>query len=120
MTFEGRAIPCPAGANLRVVLVRAKLPLYNGLARALNCRGFGTCGTCAVRVEGDVSEPTAVERWRLDVPPHHLEKGLRLACQTSVLGDVTVRKYGGLWGQHAEPPPGQAAPPPPGLGRSDT
>ena len=98
VSFAGRVIPCPEGANLRTVLLRARLPLYNGVARAIHCRGLGTCGTCAVRVEGAVSESTAVERWRLGFPPHDREAGLRLACQCSVLGDLVVTKYEGLWG----------------------
>ena len=86
-----------------MVLLRARLPLYNSVARALNCRGFGACGTCAVRIEGKVSEPTAVERLRLDLPPHDREAGLRLACQCQVLGDLDVTKYAGVWGHHEEP-----------------
>jgi ferredoxin len=86
-----------------VVLLRARLPLYNGVARAIHCRGFGACGTCAVRIEGAVSEPTAMERWRLDKAPHHLDAGLRLACQCSVLGDLKVTKYEGIWGQGDKP-----------------
>jgi len=103
--FAGRAVECPAGANLRTVLLRARLPLYNSVARAINCRGFGTCGTCAVRIQGAVSEPTAVERWRLDFPPHAPEAGLRLACQVQVLGDLDVAKHAGVWGQRDEPAP---------------
>lgn len=97
--FAGQTIECPPGANLRVVLLRARLPLYTRVARAIHCRGHGTCGTCAVRVEGPVSDPTAAELRRLRLPPHHPEAGLRLACQTNVLGDATVTKYEGLWGQ---------------------
>lgn len=89
------------GANLRVVLLRARLPLYTKVARAVHCRGHGTCGTCAVRVEGKVSEPTPAELRRLSLPPHDPQAGLRLACQTSVLGDVTVTKHPGLFGQRA-------------------
>lgn len=103
--FAGREIECLPGANLRMVLLRARLPLYHSAARALHCRGFGTCGTCAVRVEGAVSEPTQIERWRLGFPPHDRESGLRLACQTSVLGDVAVTKYEGFWGQRTDAPP---------------
>ena len=99
--FVGQTIECPPGANLRVVLLRARLPLYTRVARAIHCRGHGTCGTCAVRVDGPVSDPTAAELRRLRLPPHHPEAGLRLACQTTVLGDVTVIKYAGLWGQRA-------------------
>lgn len=102
--FAGRTVECLPGANLRVVLLRARLPLYTRVARAIHCRGHGTCGTCAVRVEGAVSEPTPIELRRLRLPPHHPESGLRLACQCNVLGDVTVTKYEGLCGQHTEPP----------------
>jgi ferredoxin len=100
--FAGQTIECLPGANLRVVLLRARLPLYTRVARAIHCRGNGACGTCAVRVEGPVSEPTAIELRRLRMPPHHPEAGLRLACQTTVLGDVTVVKYDGLFGQHTD------------------
>lgn len=101
--FAGRSVECPQGANLRAVLMRARLPLYNRAARALHCRGFGTCGTCAVRVEGPVSAPTAAERLRLRLPPHGPGSGLRLACQVQVLGDLRVTKYEGLWGQGNAP-----------------
>ena len=101
--FAGQTIECPPGANLRVVLLRARLPLYTRVARAIHCRGHGTCGTCAVRVEGPVSDPSAAELRRLRLPPHHPEAGLRLACQTTVLGDVTVIKHEGLWGQRTGP-----------------
>lgn len=97
--FAGKEVRCPAGANLRMVLMRARLPLYNSVARALNCRGLGTCGTCAVRVEGPVSPPSTVERRRLAFPRHDSESGLRLACQCQVLGDLVVTKHTGLWGQ---------------------
>ena len=99
---EETEIPCPEGANLRMVLLRARMPLYTKTARALHCRGHGTCGTCAVRVEGEVSEPTKAELRRLRLPPHDVESGLRLACQCSVLGDVAVTKLGGFFGQHVD------------------
>ena len=99
--FDDKTIECPEGANLRVVLLRARLPLYTRVARAVHCRGHGTCGTCAVRVVGPVSEPTPAERRRLRLPPHDPESGLRLACQCNVLGDITVTKYEGLFGQRA-------------------
>ena len=96
--FAGRTVECPYGANLRMVLLRARLPLYNSVARALNCRGYGTCGTCAVRIEGKVTDLTTAERMRLEFPPHEREAGLRLACQCQVLGDLVVTKYKGVWG----------------------
>ena len=36
--FAGKSVECPEGANLRTVLLRARLPLYNGVARAIHCR----------------------------------------------------------------------------------
>jgi ferredoxin len=97
--FAGQEVECPYGANLRMVLLRARLPLYTLVARALHCRGRGMCGTCAVRIVGPVSEPTDAEQQRLRSFPHHPEAGLRLACQCSVLGDLVVTKHEGLFGQ---------------------
>ena len=106
-------IPCPQGANLRMVLLRARLPLYTKVARALHCRGHGTCGTCAVHVCGELSEMTPAEARRLRMPPFSLpdpeappradDGRLRLACQCNVGGDVTVTKHDGLFGQGSEP-----------------
>ncbi len=101
--FAGKSVECPPGANLRMVLIRARLPLYASAARALNCRGRGLCGTCAVSIEGEVSPPTPVEQRRLSAPPHDAGSGLRLACQCKVLADLRVTKHRGLWGQRAEP-----------------
>ena len=101
--FAGQSVECLAGSNLRMVLLRARLPLYNDAAQALNCRGRGICGTCTVRIEGAVSEPTAAERVRLRLPPHNLEVGLRLACQCNVLGDLEVTKLSGLFGNREAP-----------------
>jgi ferredoxin len=96
--FHDIEIPCPEGANLRMVLLRARQPLYTKAARALHCRGHGTCGTCAVKIAGETSEPTTAELRRLRVPPHDPANGLRLACQVSVLGDMTVTKHDGFFG----------------------
>jgi ferredoxin len=103
--FAGRTVECPLGANLRVVLLRARLPLYSGAARALHCRGNSMCGTCAVRIEGEVSAPTPAEIRRLSLFPHRPESGLRLACQCNVLGDLKVSKHDGLFGQRTDKPP---------------
>ena len=108
--FAGRSIECPEGANLRTVLLRARLPLYTRVAHALHCRGHGTCGTCAVHVEGTVSDMTSAEERRLRFPPHAPGSGLRLACQVSVLGDVVVTKHPGLWGQRIDDGAGSSGP----------
>jgi hypothetical protein len=93
---------CLAGANLRVVLLPRPPSALHGRGPALHCRGRGLCGTCAVRIEGPVSEPTEAELQRFRAFPHQPDSGLRLACQCSVQGDVTVTKYDGLFGQHVD------------------
>jgi len=98
ITFRDRTIECTTGCNLRQVLMDADMPLYNGVASLIHCRGMGTCGTCAVQIEGDVSPMTRVEKWRLGFPPHRRGDGLRLACQCKVLGDLKLEKLDGMWG----------------------
>ena len=98
ISFSGQILECQEGVNLRQVLRNAKLPLYNAAAKWIHCRGLGTCGTCAVEIEGCVSEMTAVEKWRLGFPPHRSSSGLRLACQCKVLGDLKITKHQGMWG----------------------
>jgi len=99
ITAQGKTFECASGANLRKVLLENDIALYNDKAKVVNCHGFGTCGTCAVKVEGQVSEASWREKTRLSLPPHSPAKNLRLACQTQVLGDVTVTKFDGMWGQ---------------------
>jgi len=99
ITIAGKQIDCAAGANLRQVLLKNGSILHNGAATVINCRGIGSCGTCAVEVVGDVSPLNWKEKARLSLPPHQLEKNRRLACQTKVLGDICVTKYDGFWGQ---------------------
>lgn len=99
ITFNGKRIQVRAGANLRRALLKTRCDLYNDDARLLNCHGRGMCGTCAVKIQGEVSPPTKREQWRLSFPPHKKESGLRLACQCEVVGDMKVTKMPGFWGQ---------------------
>jgi ferredoxin len=104
VSFHGEEIECEENADLRAVLLDAaesESP-HNGPTQYLNCGGRAMCGTCAVDVDGDVSDPTAREERRLSLPPHDRDAGLRLACQTRVQGDVDVRKHRGFWGQHVD------------------
>jgi ferredoxin len=108
VTFRDRSVTCEDGARLRSVLLEAGLDPHNGRSTSLNCRGHGTCGTCAVAVSApdgsapDVSPVGVRERARLSFPPHSPESGLRLACQTRVHGDVVVEKHPGFWGHLVE------------------
>jgi ferredoxin len=99
VTAQGKTMQCETGANLRRVLLANGVDLYNGQAKVINCRAIGTCGTCAVQIEGEMSEVNWKDKARRSLPPHNLDRNLRLACQTQVLGDLTVTKYDGFWGQ---------------------
>lgn len=59
-----------------------------GIALDLPCGGEGVCGKCRVMVRSGAGEPNAVEHDAL--APDELEQGVRLACQTSVSGPMTV------------------------------
>lgn len=101
ITAAGQTFTCETGANLRRVLLDNGIDLHNGKAKLINCRGIGSCGTCAVQVNGETSPRNWRENQRLAFPPHRRETSghKRLACQTRVLGDVTVTKFTGFWGQ---------------------
>ncbi len=96
---QGQTIECNISTNLRQVLLENGVDLHNGGSKVINCRGIGSCGTCAVLVEGAVSEANWRDKTRRSLPPHSPTRNLRLACQTQVLGDVKVTKFGGFWGQ---------------------
>lgn len=100
ITFKGKKITCNKGDNLRKVLRQANVSPHNGESDWFNCKGFGSCGTCAVKISGDVTPLTKMEKWRLDFPPHHKDNNLRLACQCAVLSDLELVKYDGFWGQN--------------------
>ncbi len=76
-------------AGVEVEADRGEL-LSDVLSRAVSfplpCGGAGYCGGCAVRVlEGEVTPPSREERL-IGV----MERGLRLACRTRVMGDAAV------------------------------
>jgi ferredoxin len=124
VTFRGVRIQAKRGSRLRDVLLQQQhsaetapgsavdLSPYNGKAKLLNCRGFGTCGTCAVAVVRGSVSPVALEgreMLRLGLPPHSrdntAQKGLRLSCQIALVEDIEIVKYGGGWGQDAAEQP---------------
>ena len=98
--FKGKEWECQKGEVLRNTIRKNGLSPHNGQATWLNCKGLGSCGTCAVEVEGSVNQHTNMEKWRLRFPPHKWENGLRLACQVKVTHDLNVKKHDGFWGEH--------------------
>lgn len=73
------------------------------------CGGEGRCTTCAVIVrsgEDNLSEMDNPERTTIEAElgPTAAERGVRLACQARVLGDVEVLKLGVRRDWHADAP----------------
>ncbi|MCU0692682.1 MAG: (2Fe-2S)-binding protein [Polyangiaceae bacterium] len=102
VTYQGRTMDCERGEVIRDVLARNGASAHNTLSRAINCHGLGTCGTCAVQVQGEVSPPGLIERLRLMLWPHTPGSGLRLACKARVHDDINVVKHRGFWGQRVQ------------------
>ena len=105
--FKGAEVEARRGETLRTALLRSgAVTPHNGRSQLINCRGLGTCGTCAVAIRGSVSPPSwnAKERLRLNFPPHACgsDERLRLACQVRVEGDLDVTKFDQFWGQGSE------------------
>ncbi|MBR6789788.1 MAG: DUF4445 domain-containing protein, partial [Oscillospiraceae bacterium] len=71
---EVRVLPFEGETLLDELLKRA------GVDIARPCGGRGSCGKCAVTLEGEVSPPNAAER----------RAGCRLSCQVMILGDAVV------------------------------
>jgi len=50
LTAQGKTFTCSPSADLRQVLLANSIPVHNDQAALINCRGLGTCGTCAVEI----------------------------------------------------------------------
>ncbi len=106
---EKKEIEVPEGANLRKEALKAGINLYHGmngrgalLNKYLNCYGFGMCGTCRVLIKKGMENTNQmgfVEKAKfrgLPIPdPACLayighEDEMRLACCTTVHGDIEV------------------------------
>lgn len=57
---QGKTTDCTRGANLREILLQNGIDLYNGDAKVINWQAMGSCGTCAVHLEDEVSQ----ENWQ--------------------------------------------------------
>jgi ferredoxin len=114
---ENKEVEVPRGTNLRKAAISAGVNLYQGLNgtgaginQYLNCHGFGQCGMCRVLITKGMENaspmglmektrfkcpvPTPVTPLALDPIPCMAyighEETMRLACKTSVLGDMEV------------------------------
>ena len=77
---EGKTVQVEAGELLSDAAVRA------GVRLAMPCGNQGRCGRCLIKIEaGEVRR-----RENAHLSPERVAQGWALACQTEVLGDVTV------------------------------
>ena len=99
---EKKEVEVADGANLRQEARKNGVEIYKGLDRALNCRGFGLCGTCRVLVKSgmeNLNPKTLMERINFNLHPLSMlarighEAEMRLACQIEVHGDCTVEVH---------------------------
>ena len=100
--------------NKRLVLA---LEDEAGLDQLHACGGVGKCTTCRVTVvEGRASPMTGKEQETLRARELDGESGLRLSCQMTMIGDLTVRAESRLEGsgrKDAGSRPDDAIQPPP-------
>ncbi|MCL1475518.1 2Fe-2S iron-sulfur cluster-binding protein [Argonema antarcticum] len=86
---ENSEVIAADGANLRQKMLENRIDLYTFMGKAMNCGGYGQCGTCIVEVAAgmeNLSPRTEVENRKLKKKPENY----RLACQTLVNGPVSV------------------------------
>jgi len=81
---DGRRVSAKIGAIMMEVAQQAKIPINT------ECGGKGTCGKCRVIVKDqeNVSKVTETEKEHLTM--EELTQGYRLACQTTILGDMSI------------------------------
>lgn len=96
---EGKVIECGKGENLRKVLIKNQVSPHNGSAEWLNCRGLGTCGTCAIQTDDKYDILSTKEKIRLSAPPFCNQSKWRLSCQVKVDKDLKIKKGKGFWGE---------------------
>ena len=110
---EKKEIEVPVGANLRREALKAGINLYKGvngygesLNKVFNCHGLGMCGTCRVLITKGMENTNkmgAIEYLKFKTPlplpaPDPIpclayvghEDTMRLACKTTVNGDIEV------------------------------
>jgi ferredoxin len=92
---EKKELEVPKGANLRQAMMENGISPYAGVNKKLNCGGHARCGTCRVYLkQGDdnAGPRTLMERIRTALGAFSIghEDEVRLSCQTTVEGDMTV------------------------------
>jgi len=94
ITNQGKVASAPENSNLLRISLRER----GGIP--FKCGG-GLCGTCRCRIELGIANTDAVKpKERNHLTDEDLANGFRMACQTFVLGDISVS-----WVPLADRPP---------------
>lgn len=79
------AVEVPVGANLMESLQNAQIPV------ASSCGGEAVCAKCKITIVSGRENLSPENQNEKDLREiHDLSKEVRISCQVSVLGDVTV------------------------------
>ena len=82
VTVEGEE-----GEDLRKIAHKNKVPVYGGVNKYINCRGFGLCGSDRILV--DPKDCVTPLTWKEKL--HLGEKSkMRLACQAKLVADAKI------------------------------
>lgn len=92
---EKKEIEVPKGACLRTEALRAGVQVHPGIHQIANCFGNSMCASCRVLITQGMENagpPTVMERMRRTFLLAYLgnESSMRLSCQVTVEGDMTV------------------------------
>lgn len=96
---ENKQVEVSSGENLRLAMKKAGISPYSGVKNFLNCYGNGLCSSCAVEVvdgKGVSARKDDEESTLISETPFYarkVEKFHRLACQTTIIGDVSVKTH---------------------------
>ncbi len=86
-TNETKTFKTGFRANLRKSPNYKDVEIYKGMAKMLNCRGMGICGTCLIEGEPmeNVDPQTFMEKL------HKVGPNQKLGCRAKVYGDITIK-----------------------------
>jgi ferredoxin len=108
VTNNGKTVTAPENSNL----LRVSLRQQGGIP--FKC-GAGICGTCRCKIESGIEHTDKVkQKERKHLTDADLADGYRMACQTFIVGDVSVSWIPLADRKAAVKPPGPVQEPAPG------
>lgn len=89
ITFLPDNVQCESPSNVTLLEVAKR----NNIPHVAACGGEGKCTTCRLLIlEGIENCSKETDKEKVLIEKAHTTKGFRLACQTSISGDITARR----------------------------